>query len=110
VEALLGKGYQVKIFDEKVDLNLLTGANKSFLERELPHIATLMCASLEEAVLQAEVVVIGNGTKAFANVPRLLLKDQVLIDLVGVTRNSIPSMPILPLVFRERNLREGISK
>jgi len=110
VEALLGKGYQVKIFDEKVDLNLLTGANKSFLERELPHIATLMCASLEEAVLQAEVVVIGNGTKAFANVPRLLLKDQVLIDLVGVTRNSIPSVPILPLVFRERNLREGISK
>src|SRR6202022_2593591 len=69
VEALVGKGYQVRIFDEKIDLANLTGANKSFLEQELPHIATLMCTSLGEAIAQSEVIVIGNNDKGFCNLP-----------------------------------------
>jgi GDP-mannose 6-dehydrogenase len=85
VEALVGKGYQVRIFDEKIDLARLTGANKSFLEQELPHIATLMCTSLGEIIAQSDVIVIGNNNKDFRSLPRLLQPDQILIDLVGVT-------------------------
>jgi GDP-mannose 6-dehydrogenase len=85
VEALVGKGYQVRIFDEKIDLARLTGANKSFLEQELPHIATLMCTSLGEILAQSDVIVIGNNNKDFCSLPRLLQQDQILIDLVGVT-------------------------
>jgi GDP-mannose 6-dehydrogenase len=85
VEALVGKGYQVKIFDEKIDLARLTGTNKSFLEQELPHIATLMCASLGDIIAQSDVIVIGNNNKDFRSLPRLLQPDQILIDLAGVT-------------------------
>jgi GDP-mannose 6-dehydrogenase len=87
VEALVGKGYQVKIVDEQVDLARLAGANKSFLERELPHIATLMQSSIEEVVTPSEVIVIGNGNARFREVRSLLREDQVLIDLVGITRD-----------------------
>jgi len=88
VEALLGKGYQVSVYDDKVDLTRLGGANKSFLLRELPHIANLMCLSLEQVVAQSEVVVIGNANPAFIPVPGWVRKDQILIDLVGMTGDS----------------------
>jgi GDP-mannose 6-dehydrogenase len=91
VEALVGKGYQVRIFDEKIDLSRLTGANRSFLEQELPHIATLMCTSLGEIIAQSDVIVIGNNNKDFRSLPRLLQADQILIDLVGVTPRHEPS-------------------
>lgn len=88
VEALVGKGYQVSIYDEKVELSRLTGANKSFVERELPHIATIMRSSLADVVENSAVVVIGNSTPAFRDVPSMLREDQILIDLVGVTRDT----------------------
>jgi GDP-mannose 6-dehydrogenase len=69
-----------------VEVSRLTGANKSFLERELPHIATLMRDSVAEVLAQSEVVVMGNGSPSFQTVPEMLRDDQILIDLVGVTR------------------------
>jgi GDP-mannose 6-dehydrogenase len=85
VETLVGRGYQVRVYDEHVKPDRLIGANKTFLNRELPHIASLMCSSVEEVVAMAEVVVIANGTAAFARVPKLLRADQILIDLIGLT-------------------------
>jgi GDP-mannose 6-dehydrogenase len=64
------------------------GANKSFLERELPHIASLMRLSVEDVVAESEVVVIANGDKAFRSVPDLLSPKQCMIDLVGVCNGA----------------------
>jgi GDP-mannose 6-dehydrogenase len=93
VETLIGKGYKVSLYDEKVKPEKLLGANKAYLERELPHIAALMCSSMEEAILSAEVVVIANGTPAFRRVPGLLRPDQILIDLVALTTRESMSRP-----------------
>jgi len=87
-ETLLGKGYSIKIYDDKVELSRLIGANKAFLENELPHIASLMCHSMEELIEQSEVLIITNGSKAFRQVPELMNKQQVLIDLVGVAKEG----------------------
>ncbi|HZT34782.1 MAG TPA: nucleotide sugar dehydrogenase, partial [Nitrososphaera sp.] len=83
VETLVGRGYQVRIFDDMVELSRLVGANKSFLEKELPHIASLMCASVEQLVSQSEVVVITTNSKAIHQVPSLIQPHQTLIDFVG---------------------------
>lgn len=82
-ETLLGRGYQVRIFDDQVRLSQLIGANKAFLEKELPHITSLMCANLEELIEDCDVVVATHGSAAFAQAPGLMRADQVLIDLVG---------------------------
>ena len=87
-ETLLGKGYCIKIYDDKVELSRLIGANKTFLENELPHIASLMCSSMEELISQSDVIVITNGSKAFRQAPELMNKDQILIDLVGVAKEG----------------------
>ncbi len=84
IETLVGRGYQLSVYDEHVQIDRLMGANKSFLEAELPHIASLMRASVEEAVADAEVVVIANGGKAYRHLVEALGPDQILIDLVGV--------------------------
>jgi hypothetical protein len=58
------------------------------LERELPHIASLMRLSIDEVVAQSEVVVVANGSAAFRQALRLIREDQVLIDLVGIARGN----------------------
>jgi len=76
------------VYDEQVDLNRLIGTNKSFLERELPHIASLTRPSLDQVIAQAEVVVLANSNPAFRHVPELLHSDQILVDLVGIATES----------------------
>jgi len=107
VEALVGKGYQVSIYDEKVELSRLTGANKSFLERELPHIATLMRDSLGEILAQSEVVVIGNASASFQTVPEMLRDEQILIDLVGITRGHHRT-PALAAILPQTGAYESV--
>jgi GDP-mannose 6-dehydrogenase len=87
-ETLFGKGYEIAIFDENVDISRLVGANRTFIDRELPHIASLMCASIEETVRRSEVVVVTNWSKAFRRAVSLMNADQVLIDLVGVVKRE----------------------
>ena len=88
VETLVGRGYEVSVYDEKVEPAKLIGANRAFLERELPHIASLMQSSLLEVVRQAEVIVIANGSAAFRQVPQLMREDQLLVDLVGIAKGD----------------------
>ena len=87
IETLVGRGFQVSIYDEQVELSRLVGANKSFLEQEIPHIASLLCSSIEEVVSNSDVVVVANGSAAFAQVPDMVQHHQILIDLVGIARS-----------------------
>jgi GDP-mannose 6-dehydrogenase len=87
-ETLLGRGYQIRIYDDEVELSRLIGANKSFLEQELPHIASLMCSSVEQLVEQSEVVVMTNSGKGFRHAPDRMRQEQTLIDLVGIAKGN----------------------
>jgi GDP-mannose 6-dehydrogenase len=87
-ETLIGRGYQVRIFDDQVQLSQLIGANKAFLEKELPHISSIMCDSVEEVIAESEVVVVTHGGKAFTQAVELMREDQILIDLVGKLKNN----------------------
>jgi GDP-mannose 6-dehydrogenase len=88
IETLIGKGYQVKVYDENVSLARLHGANRAHIEREIPHIATLMCDSMEEVVADSEVIVIGNKAPEFGQVAQLVRRDQVMVDLVRMLEDT----------------------
>jgi GDP-mannose 6-dehydrogenase len=91
IEMLVGKGYQVQIYDKNVSLARLHGANRVYIERGIPHIASLMCDSMEQVLAQSEVIVIGNKTPEFRQVPERMRQDQVIIDLVRIHRD--PGQP-----------------
>ena len=64
VESVLGKGYDVKIYDANVSVAKLFGANKEYIEKEIPHLDRLLCKSVAEVMEHAEVIVIGNRSDA----------------------------------------------
>jgi GDP-mannose 6-dehydrogenase len=81
IEALLGKGRDIKLYDSFVSLARLVGANRRYIEEHIPHISRLMVSSVEEIVEHAEVVLIGNQSDEFPVALRRLRPDQHVIDL-----------------------------
>jgi GDP-mannose 6-dehydrogenase len=81
-ETLLGKGMQLAIYDPDVSAARVMGANRAYIEREIPHIWSLMRDSLPDVVEHAETIVIGNKLEDYRRVETLRRDGQVLIDLV----------------------------
>jgi len=92
-EALLGKGYRLRIYDRNVSLARLVGANKEYIERQIPHLSSLLCDTLDEVVGESEVVVVGNAAPEFGGALRRSRPDQLVIDLVRlpIPREEIPA-------------------
>jgi GDP-mannose 6-dehydrogenase len=88
IETLVGRGYAVSVYDELVDPDRLIGQNKASLERELPHIATLMRDSIETVVAEAETLVLANDGRELARAADLASDGQVVIDLVGAVSTN----------------------
>ena len=60
-ERLLGKGFDLKIYDPGVSMAQLVGGNREFIQAHIPHLSTLLTDSPEEVVQHAEVCVVGAG-------------------------------------------------
>jgi GDP-mannose 6-dehydrogenase len=58
-ERLLGKGYDLRIYDANVSLSRLMGANRAYIAERLPHLEDLLGDSVEEVLGHAEVCVVG---------------------------------------------------
>ena len=82
IETLIGKGIQLNIYDRDVSLARLFGANKEYIERQIPHIAQLMRSSMEEVLESSDVLVIGNKADEFVDIEKKRKESQVVIDLV----------------------------
>lgn len=84
IERLIGKGFDLQVYDRNVNLAKLTGANRDYILNHIPHIAKLMRETMEEVLDHADVIVIGNGAAEFTQVPNMLRAGQKVIDLVRV--------------------------
>lgn len=84
IETLLGKGYDLKLYDKNVSLAKLMGANKEYIENHIPHISQLMVASLDELIEDREVIVIGNKDEEFKRLLSECNKEQIVYDLVRI--------------------------
>lgn len=82
IETLIGKGLQLSIYDRDVSLAKLFGANKQYIEREIPHISQLMRGSIDEVLSDCDVLVIGNKASEFRGIEGKVRPDQTVIDLV----------------------------
>ena len=84
IEHLVGKGYQVKVYDKNVSLSKLHGANRAYIEHEIPHISQLLTESIEDVIEHSDVVVVGNKTEGYPQISEKLREDHKVIDLVRV--------------------------
>lgn len=89
IETMIGKGFRVGIYDEYVSIARLVGANKEYIQKEIPHISSLMRASAEELVADSDVVVVSNSSAQFRDVlAQMARPDQVVVDLVRIIEGS----------------------
>jgi len=83
-ERLIGRGYEVAIFDSNIRLSRLTGVNRDHLTRRLPHITCLLRETMSDLVDFAEVLVIGNRQEFEKNSLPLIGHEKIIIDLVRI--------------------------
>jgi GDP-mannose 6-dehydrogenase len=87
IERLLGKGFDLKLYDKNVNLAALTGANRDYILNRIPHISRLMVGNIETVLEHADVLVIGNGAMEFKDIFDCLKPGQQVVDLVRITES-----------------------
>ena len=86
-ERLLGKGYEISIYDKNVILANLLGANKKFIEQVIPHLAKLLDESLESVIDSSDVLIVGQRLEEFDDLQSMTSDRHHIIDLVRVMEN-----------------------
>jgi len=84
IEALIGKGFDVRIYDRHVSLARLMGANKLYIEREIPHISRVMCSNASDLLAQSDVIVVVNREDEFRELLTPMPANKLVIDLVRI--------------------------
>jgi GDP-mannose 6-dehydrogenase len=83
-ERLIGKGFDLRVYDRNVSLAAIHGANRDYILNRIPHISRLMVPTIQEVLAHAQTIVIGNAAAEFADVPRRISDGQTVIDFVRV--------------------------
>jgi GDP-mannose 6-dehydrogenase len=89
-ERLIGKGYDLRIYDPEVNLSRLIGANKRFIEESIPHIGNLMVTSADAALDHGQVVLVGITNKSIVEeLVEGITSDHQVVDVVGLPRERL---------------------
>jgi GDP-mannose 6-dehydrogenase len=88
IERLIGKGYDLRIYDQNVNIAALVGANRNFILNRIPHISRLMTPSVDAVLAHAQTIVVGNHNPEFSQISEKLREDQCLVDLVRINKQA----------------------
>ena len=80
-ETLLGKGYEIRIYDKNVRISQLTGTNADFIAAKLPHLHEIITDNLNAVCSECDVLVVTNKEAEFADIP-VKYPHKVIVDLV----------------------------
>jgi GDP-mannose 6-dehydrogenase len=88
IELLLGKGCDITIYDKNVNVSLLTGTNKEFIDKKIPHLSSLLVNSPKEVIDNCDVIIINTKEKEFLDYVKQA-KDKIIIDLVRLDESIL---------------------
>jgi GDP-mannose 6-dehydrogenase len=89
IEALLGKGCDVSIYDKNINLSLLTGTNKEYIDSKIPHLASLMVNDSKKIIDSCDVIIINTKERDFIPMLEKIKDKKTIIDLVRLDENLI---------------------
>jgi GDP-mannose 6-dehydrogenase len=88
-ERLIGKGYQVGIFDQTVQYAQTTGRNRLYIDTKIPHVSSLMRPNIDELIQNADILIVGKNDPLFEQALKNGVGGKVIVDLVGMM--SLPA-------------------
>lgn len=83
-EMLIGKGYELSIFDENIEYAKVHGANREYITSRIPHISSLLNPDLDEVIETSDVLVVGQRDRHFEKVLNGARGDRKVVDLIGI--------------------------
>ena len=87
---LLGEGCELRIFDPEVQLSRLLGANRSYIDANIPHLGELLCADIESMIEPSEVILVGLQQSALNDALEARVRpDQYVLDLVNLPNRDL---------------------
>lgn len=91
-ERLIGRGFDLTIYDREVEMARLVGANKSYIDSEIPHLSRLLTSSLAKAIESAQIIVVAKKDAEYAASLLSLAGDRPVLDLarLDALRQSLP--------------------
>ena len=89
IERLLGKGLDVKVFDNNVQFSVLVGANREYVMATVPHITRLLVPDAESAIKDAEIIIVTNNSTEYLDALRNRPSEAVVLDFAGIDRRTI---------------------
>jgi nucleotide sugar dehydrogenase len=88
-EMLIGKGFDLKIFDNNVHYASLFGANKDYINERIPHISILLCETHEEIIQHSDIIIFGHKNKQIDNIFQNIPSEKQIIDLIGLMNGEM---------------------
>ncbi len=82
-ETLLGRGYELHIYDPQLNLARLIGANANEIQRRMPHLASLLRSSPQEVIEKSEVIVASQKCARPDELMSAAKAEQCVIDVNG---------------------------
>jgi len=84
IEQLLGKGFEIRIFDKNVHFAQLMGANREYILQKIPYISKFIVDDPDKLVQASEILVVVNKEKEFAEILEKAPEDTLIYDLVNI--------------------------
>lgn len=84
VERLIGKGYNLRIYDKNVHLARLLGANRAYIEGVIPHIGDILSDDMDAVLAHGDLVIVGNPAPEFRLLADRLRPDHKVLDLARI--------------------------
>ncbi|RMQ16859.1 GDP-mannose 6-dehydrogenase [Pseudomonas syringae pv. delphinii] len=87
-EMLIGKGFDLSIFDSNVEYARVHGANKDYIESKIPHVSSLLNSDFDQVINDSDVIILGNRDERFRSLANKTPEGKRVIDLVGFMTNA----------------------
>ena len=88
-ERLLGRGYVVAIYDKNVNYTKLSGTNKDYIDRHIPHLSNLISGDFDEVISCSEIIVITQKDENINDVFLEKNQGKHIIDLIRLSPSLV---------------------
>lgn len=85
-ENLIGKGYDLKIYDPDVELSRVSGANREYIEEHIPHLSSRLVSSMDKLLEHSELLVLTRDDDALMSRAAQLGVSPIVVDLTAKNR------------------------
>jgi GDP-mannose 6-dehydrogenase len=82
-EYFIGKGYELSIFDPAIETSRLTGTNREYIEKHIPHLSSRLINDPEVMVDRCDVIIFTRDDSLLRRHVEALVEAPMVIDLTG---------------------------